>query len=193
MQDALSIIKDNLESWSLGFLCGWAVRNVVHSLWSKRKHRHAATHTNGDPTVTDKRRYTLLGGLITILVAVVVAAIVYAADTYTEGAEDLWNLCRDINYPLGCVVAAAVVYRIVLMAHDKSRWHDPRVVHLLFWFGYVAANLLAASMSSHHYDLLGADANWVSGFRTILMLWGLVLTVWWPHPDKFLPTGGHSR
>lgn len=175
MGEALHVILDNLESWSLGFLCGWIMCKSLHHVWHKTHTEHEAMRTEW--------RYTLLGGVITLLAAVLVGGMIYLAENYTDGATTLWNMSRHINYPLGCIVAAGVTYRLVLLAFEKPRWHrDARTLHLFFWFVYVAGNLLAAAMTSHHYEMLGADASWVSGFRTILMLGGLVLTIWWPHP-----------
>lgn len=191
MRDAFPIIVNNLESWSLGFLCGWVVCTASYRLW--HGHRCPSPHREKEPRVTAERRYTLLGGVVTLVVAASIAGLVYVADNYTDGAHELWNACRHINYPLGCLVAVGVTYRIVLMAFDRDRWTDARSVHLVLWFGYIAANLLAAAMTSRHYDLVGVDATWVSGFRTVLMLGGLALTIWWPHPEKLTPIEERSR
>lgn len=137
---------------------------------------------------TDRREALVAAGTTLVIVALVAGAVALAEMYGDAGAlQDFWNTCRHVNYPLGVIVACGVVYRIVLMAFDRPRWRDPQGVHLLLWFVHIAANLLAAAMTSHHYELTGTDATWVSGLRTVLMGGAVVLTIWWPHPQRHAP------
>jgi hypothetical protein len=191
MNDVWPTVYDNVTSWSLGFLMGWAASWGIYRAWCNRRHQDYRTgHAVTEQAERRDRRYTWLGAGVTLLVAVGIGSLVYLAETYTSGASEVWNMCRHVNYPLGCLVAAGVTYRLVLMACDRPRWHDVRAMHLMLWFTYIIGNLLAAAMTSRHYDDAGVDATWVSGFRTCLMLGGLALTVWWPHPEKYIPIEG---
>lgn len=179
MSDAFAVAIDNLESWSLGFLCGWAACHLV-----ARAAQYA--HDHGGSMRRD-RRHSLLAGVTTLVIAAATTVVVMLAERYGDAGrlQEVWNTCRHINYPLGVLVACGVMYRLVLMAWDRPSWRDQRAVHVFAWIVYIALNLVAAAMTSHHYELAGVDATWVSGLRTLLMAGAVVLTVWWPHPTRF--------
>lgn len=183
MNDIATIILDNLESWSLGFLSGWVVCHGVVRLYDRHR-RHAEMH---EVSMHAAHNHRLIALLPTVVVVLATAVVVILAEKYDDSLAEVWNMCRHINYPLGVLVAVGVVYRLVLMTFDRPRWHDARALHLMFWFAYIAGNLLAAALTSHHYEEVGVDATWASALRTVLMTGGLVLTVWWPHPTRYSP------
>lgn len=182
MEAAIGIVLHNLAWWSLGFLSGWGARRLV------TRATHYA-HDHGGPMRRSDRRHTFLAGVTTLVLAAAATVVIMIAERYGDAGrlQEVWNTCRHINYPLGVAVACGVMYRLVLMAWDRPSWRDQRALHVFAWIVYIALNLVAAAMTSHHYELAGVDATWVSGLRTLLMSGAVVLTVWWPHPQHFTP------
>lgn len=169
MHPVAETVLQNLSMWSLGFLTGWSARTLAR--WARGE------------LMRHQTRNTVIAAATTLVIALLTTAVVVLAEIYGDDArlQVLWNACRSLNYPLGVLVSVGVVYRVCLMAFDRPRRRDARALHVAAWMLYIAANLVAAAMTSHHYELAGVDATWVSGLRTVLMSGAVVLTVWWPH------------
>lgn len=106
--------------------------------------------------------------------------------------DPVWDACRWSNQYVAIAAAACVTYRLTGMALDRARWHDARALHLLAWFTYIALGLAVAAFAAAHYNAGSTPANWTSGARIGLNMAAIALSIWWPHPARFVPVE-HGR
>lgn len=110
-----------------------------------------------------------------------------------DNLDAVWGACRWANQYVAVLAAVCVFYRLSVMALDKPRWHDARAQHLLGWFTYIALGLLVAALGASHYNAGSTPANWTSGARLCLTAAAICLSLWWPHPAKYVHVEEGSR
>jgi uncharacterized membrane protein YidH (DUF202 family) len=104
-----------------------------------------------------------------------------------DQVDAVWEACRWANQYVAILAAIAVSYRLVLMVLDRERWRSASGRHLLAWFAYIALGLIVSGFAAEHYNGGPTDANWTSGARTSLHVVAICLSLWWPHPRRFVP------
>lgn len=129
----------------------------------------------------------VLGTAPLALLAVLFGTLALLNQAAPEAMQPVWNGARAASYLVGIAAAFGVTYRLVMMAGDAARWHDPRAVHLMLWFGWIVGISFLASLGARYYDQLQVDATWISGARLVFHLLAIWLCWWWPHPAKFVP------
>lgn len=103
---------------------------------------------------------------------------------------DFWQMCLQANRFMAVVAASAVCYRLAGMGMDLWFEHrsragcDARTLHLFAWFCYVVGGLLVTAFGARYYAAGPTPANWISGFRTMLLMVAIALSMWWPHPTR---------
>lgn len=97
----------------------------------------------------------------------------------------LWDFSQAANQYLGVAVTFFVMYRLTPMVLDRARWHDPRALHYMLWFIYIALAGIVTSLLAVYYRSNEADPSWPSGLRALLSISAIVLCIWWPHPLRF--------
>lgn len=99
----------------------------------------------------------------------------------------VWDSCRWANQYVAILAAIGVAYRLSAMALDRPRWGDERARHLLAWFTYIALGLVVSALAAGYYTGGPTSANWTSGARLGLNVGAICLSIWWPHPARYLP------
>jgi hypothetical protein len=109
-------------------------------------------------------------------------------------AQDLWDFSREANKYLGALVAMMVMWRLVPQLLDRDRWRNARALHLIFWFSWIAAASINATIAS---IVTNGTPNALSFTRMILSVIAILLCMWWPHPIRYvsldLPLPLHRR
>lgn len=100
---------------------------------------------------------------------------------------DVWNICRDLIQVIAPLATVAVGYRLTSMILDKPRWKDVRALHLMAWFTIVMIGLITSAGAANYYSRQGDDASPWSMLRLIVVISMLGLSIWWPHPKRYVP------